>query len=123
MGFGPALPSSNNIMKLILTLPLALISLRDWSQRTSGLASWQLSFPSRSRWPRIDGAVPSGRGKGEGNRGRRGSGKSMAASSPSSDIYCLPEDNVLYGYAEGTRQALSKTASKGAWKIRRAACC
>lgn len=110
MGLGPALPSSNNIMKLILTLPLALISLRDWSQRTSGLASWQLSFPSRSRWPEIDWPVPWGKGVGgEGRRGRRGKGTSLAASSSSSGIYWPPKkDTVLYGYLEDTCQPLQR---------------
>lgn len=54
MGLGPVLRPSNNIMKLIVTLPLALISVRDWSQRTSGLLSWWLSFPSRPRRPKTD---------------------------------------------------------------------
>lgn len=57
MGLGPVLHLSNNIMKLIVTLPLALISVRHWSQRTSGSLSWRLSFPSGSRWPKTDLAV------------------------------------------------------------------
>lgn len=104
MGLGPALPSSNNIMKLILTLPLALISLRDWSQRTSGLASWQLSFPSRSRWPKIDWPVPWGR-----ERERRG-WKTSGLHQHHQVVFIdySRRDNVVYGYLEGICQPLRR---------------
>lgn len=108
MGLGPALSSSNNIMKLILTLPLALISLRDWSQRTSGLASWQLSFPSRSRWPKIDWPVPSGRERQKGTEGEEGMKNQWAYHRQVIFIDCLKRTTSSVGFLKRLAQAFHR---------------